>query len=126
MYVILNYVSEWLMVIWAWSAVILQSIKRFRPDASGIMMKIIWVGYHELKSFYLPAVVTNAVTDIILRPHVFIVWRVVGIGAQVLVWYMWRNMDDDDRWKRRGKKIADIVKRAGSRLIVTAPRPTET
>ena len=34
-----------------------------------------------------------------------------------------KDIDDDDRWKRRRKKLAEAVKRVGDRLVVTMPEP---
>lgn len=36
----------------------------------------------------------------------------------IFSWAVLRKYDDDDRWKRRGRKAREAVRRLGSRLIV--------
>jgi hypothetical protein len=46
-------------------------------------------------------------------------WRWFLDGLNVFVWLVMRlKKDDDDRWKKRGKKLAEKVSQQGSRLVV--------
>lgn len=75
----------------------------------------------ELKPFYLPALV-------IRQAHYFgdstfpLPLQVVFLGIEVYLWFAFRHLGDDDRWKRRRRKLAEKVSRVGSRLVV-APTP---
>ena len=49
--------------------------------------------------------------------HGFSVWRVVEDGWSLVAWWSSRN-DFDDRWKKRGTRLAERVRAAGHRLEV--------
>jgi hypothetical protein len=75
--------------------------------------------YHELRPFYLPAVAAS---------HVIAVWldgrdgmSYFTLAVDLLCWVAFRNSGgDDDRWKRRRKKLADRVSVVGGRLAVVS------
>lgn len=46
-------------------------------------------------------------------------WRVsVVLLDGWVVWYAWKHRDDDDPWKRAGKRIGERVAQVGHRLVV--------
>jgi hypothetical protein len=82
--------------------------------------------YHETRPFYWASVAAIWAPD----------WYDKGVLAFLLNWlhYLWlvcyyvnwrmmKDVDDDDRWKRRRRKLAEAVKRVGDRLVVVAPVP---
>jgi hypothetical protein len=49
-----------------------------------------------------------------------LVWlRFLVYAINFLVWRAFRDVDDDDRWKRRRRKATESIKRIGARLIIT-------
>lgn len=41
------------------------------------------------------------------------------LAVQLFVWRSLRDVDDDDRWKRRRRKATEAIQRVGARLIIT-------
>ena len=82
--------------------------------------------YHEIKPFYWPvALVTDLLPGFAKDP---IVWAANWVNwwnvmASVILWLVCHDMDEDDRWKRRRKAVAEAVKRVGDRLVVVMPEP---
>lgn len=71
--------------------------------------------YHELRPFYWPAVVVGLLLGATTEASV-----VAGIKVllDALVWLLFRNADDDDRWKRRRRRLAQKVAVRGGQLVV--------
>jgi hypothetical protein len=45
--------------------------------------------------------------------------RVLIVPVDVwIVWYAWTHRDDDDPWKRAGKRIGERVAQVGHRLVI--------
>lgn len=72
--------------------------------------------YHELRPFYLVLVLGNTVA-----------WLLYGdshpvdyftMAMELLIWFLMRDVDDDDRWKRRRKRLTERVAEVGGRLTV--------
>lgn len=85
----------------------------------GTSMPLMHHLYHELKPFYLPAVVVLHVLGAHRDGNPVAPGRLLGSAFCVLTWFLFRNEDDDDdRWKRRRRKLADRVQRQGARLVV--------
>jgi len=74
--------------------------------------------FHETRPFYWPA------TALWAGLHILTGTSPVMVGVVVAMWtFAWfGGPDDDDRWKRRRKRLADRVAVAGHRLVV-APTP---
>lgn len=70
--------------------------------------------FFELRPLYLPAHVIVVAYQI---AHGSLDWAnaVLGFG---LAWVIWQFKDDDDRWKRRRKKLAEKVEQVGGKLTV--------
>lgn len=72
--------------------------------------------YHELKPFYWPLVVLMYLPDLVHRELTFsTIW---GVGWAIVGWFAFRNVDDDDRWRRRHRKLKSRIKQLGGRLTV--------
>lgn len=54
------------------------------------------------------------------RGQAHLMWlNFLWLAVQLFVWRSLRDVDDDDRWKRRRRKATEAVKRVGARLIIT-------
>lgn len=74
--------------------------------------------FHEIRPFYLPLVVANYVATVVADGHVVNGPAGFSFAMNLFNWWMYRNAgDDDDRWKRRRRKVTDAVSRVGSRLV---------
>lgn len=74
--------------------------------------------FHELRPLFLPAAATVYVTDAIGEGTFIDGMRIFGFACQIFIWVYYRKFDDDDRWKRRAKRLAEKVEAAGHRLTV--------
>lgn len=70
----------------------------------------------ELRPFYLPAVVVH-IAEVTFAGEMR-GWNVFFAACNVLNWYLFKDVGDDDRWKRRTKKAVEKIKQVGSRLVV--------
>jgi hypothetical protein len=71
----------------------------------------------ELRPSYLPANAVFAITGFLISPWTLGA-NVIAIGLGLLVWHLGKDLDDDERWKRRKAKLAAKVSRKGARLVV--------
>jgi len=102
------------LIVCAWSlaSCAMSIIQTLRPGYIPRTLRFIHI---ELKPFYLPALVVSTV----LFCRDGFSWDIaVHSGFGVLNWFLYRDLDDDDRWKRRKEKLAEKVSRSGSRLVV--------
>lgn len=82
-----------------------------------------WI-YHEFRPFYLPTSVTAFLLVLSVGAMVGPMSGAVAVGVPKLIidvgiWHALRNIDsDDDRWKRRRRRLAEKVAVEGGRLIV--------
>ncbi|HCT81109.1 MAG TPA: hypothetical protein DGT23_31980 [Micromonosporaceae bacterium] len=72
--------------------------------------------YLEIKPFFIYLVVFKLVAAGLLR-H-FDGWDVFAFAINIWNWYQFRNLDDDDRWKRRGEKLKSKVEVLRGKLVV--------
>ncbi len=78
-------------------------------------IKFVW---YEAKPLYLPAAVVH-ITCLGVKGEMLNPMNIFGSFCILTAYFSWRNlMDDDDRWKKRKKKVLDKVKRLGSKLVV--------
>lgn len=68
----------------------------------------------ELRPFYLPATVFVIAHSL---PHQHSPWDLIG-DAFAAACYWVCTLDDDDRWKRRRKRVADRIKATVAGLVV--------
>lgn len=109
-------------VAWILSSIALSGAKVVGHEPRDMFRTI----YHELKPFYWAAVLALNMDDV--TKHGIIVYLLnwthyLSWAGFIYIWVAFRNLDDDDRWKRRRKKLAEAVKRVGDRLVVTFPEP---
>lgn len=71
----------------------------------------------ELRPFYLPANAVFAISGFLISPWT-LGGSVIATGLGLMVWHLGKDVDDDDRWKRRKAKLAAKVFRKGARLVV--------
>lgn len=98
---------------WIWSGTFLH-LARFVGRTGGPSLKAV---FHELKPFYWPAICVQAVTDAFMTGVGWDDLLVVGIWAGCW-WAMRNDGDDDDRWRKRRKKLAERVSIVAGRLAV--------
>lgn len=101
---------------WCMSAIAINISRKF---AGGHYHK--WLGFifSEIKPFYLTIVIINiailSMSGELLR-HPYSIWESF---VWLCCWWVYKDtIDDDDRWKKRKKKVLDKVKRLGSKLVV--------
>jgi len=106
--------------VWLLSAI---AISIARQDLHVEPKEIFRTMFHETRPFYWPAVIVVDLEAIINGdggPAAY--WtdwlHYLWLGCQVLNWYWFKNIDDDDRWKRRRAKALEAIKSVGARLIV--------
>jgi hypothetical protein len=73
----------------------------------------------ELRPLYLPAIACIALTEA-TNPHWF---AALWVAIFLVDWWVTRNDDHDDRWRRRARKAGELVARVGARLQVV-PSPS--
>lgn len=86
---------------------------------------LVWL-YHEIKVLYLVALVSGPLLEAnLLTAGHLSTMDYVRIAVGPVAWH-WVNEiigdDDDHRWRRRRKKIADKVAQMGGRLVVVPAR----
>jgi hypothetical protein len=69
----------------------------------------------ELRPFFLPATGIMAAW-VIVHGEMTPVGAVI-YGMNVAAWFAFKDIDKDDRWKRRRAKLAAKIERRGSRLV---------
>lgn len=107
-------IFNWIPFIWLQFAFIIFICRRFKFN---IRLDIFYWVYHELQPFYIPALVSRTFFDAIWN-NGSIIWQGLNVVFGILAWYVYKNMDDDDRWKKRMKKLGDKVKSLGHKLVV--------
>ncbi|MGW5556902.1 hypothetical protein ACWER9_06720 [Micromonospora sp. NPDC003944] len=112
---LINSLATVVILAWAFSGVTYPVAKLLGRDVPSLARHL----YNELRPFYLPAVVVAFVTAGMLDVGW---WRWVNLGFNLWNWWSFRNFDDDDdRWKRRRKRLAERVSvSAGGRLVVVS------
>jgi hypothetical protein len=97
------------------------SISRFLLSDDDVITRFLRTIFFELRPFYVPAATVNWV--IYMSTHRMDMIDYLGLVFTVIAWFWFRNRGgDDDRWKRRAKKLASKVQARGSRLVVVPVR----
>lgn len=100
-------------LLWVFAGMAIVMAKSVTREPSAAVRAV----YHELRPFYLPLVLVGNVAWVISRGSSGM--AVYGqVALDVLLWFLYRNVVDDDRWKRRGKRLTERVARVGDRLDV--------
>ena len=94
---------------------LLITIAKVRGDLENpIVRPFRWL-WAELRPFYLPA--TGFLMGYVLVHGDMTPLQAVLWGMNVWSWFVFKDEDDDDRWKRRKDKLAAKIERRGSRLV---------
>lgn len=105
-------------VTYAWSSLFVSMMRDFAPNKN----RDVWITIRlELKPFALPAIAVLWLDGVIGHGGGWLnnLWTVLNL----ISWWYWRkDRDDDDRWKKRGKKLAEQVSVIGGRLQVVPAR----
>lgn len=98
--------------VWALSALGLSWFGRHDLPPVRIC-RFLWA---ELRPVYLPGVA------ILIAQHVMagemLGWNSLLHACQIFNWFAFKDIDDDDRWKRRKAKLVERIERRGARLVV--------
>jgi hypothetical protein len=108
---LLIYVAGSVNIVWTFAGLWLLAYRKFMPTPP--IVRTLWV---ELRPFYLPTVAVLIATDI-ARGAIwgwYLVWHI----DWVVNWYLFRNADEDDRWKRRGRKVLEKIQATDHGLVV--------
>ena len=119
---VLDIAGQVVYVAWVASGVGILIAQQMGAEPRDILRDL----YHELRPFYWAAVIAMHIDPITKggAPAYLLNWvHYLGWGGHVWIWLVYKDIDDDDRWKRRRKKLAEAVKRVGDRLVVTFPEP---
>lgn len=103
-------------IIWSWvaSAIFIEISKKFL----GYVHRTIKNIYLEIKPFYLSVVIVY-ITSLSVQGKMLNGWNIWSSFIWLVCWWVYKNvLDDDNRWKKRKKKVLDKVRRLGSRLVV--------
>lgn len=106
--------STAIWLAWCWSGIFMDLAKMSAKLRSGspVYRRV----FFELKPFALPAIFGMHIEGV---RSIGAGWQTFWTALNVLCWLVARNKkDDDDRWKRRGKKLAEKIERQGARLVV--------
>lgn len=98
---------------WMASAVFLKFFKMSLPARVLAACRFI---FHEGKPLYLTSLLVSAAKQ---APSGEPSWlTALWLASMVWLYSVYRDADDDDRWKRRKKKLKDAVKALNGRLVV--------
>lgn len=87
-----------------------------------VRIRVIRTIFHELRPFYLPAALFGNLAPVVAQHQRVTVLTAVFFACSIYCWFAYKDVDkdDDDRWKRRRRKVAERVEAAGGRLTVVA------
>jgi hypothetical protein len=99
--------------VWAWSGFFIWIFRMWgRYPRLLQISRTIWA---ELRPFYLPMVcclIAKHVMEGVMLDYS------LSHAFQLLNWFAFKDIDNDDRWKRRKKKLTEKVKERAGRLVV--------
>lgn len=72
----------------------------------------------ELKPLFWPLAFAR-LYDVMNDPEYSIIDRGITVVGVLVGWYLLGKIDDDDRWKKRLKKLAEKVSVVGGKLAIT-------
>lgn len=72
--------------------------------------------FHELKPFYIPALLGGYFTSAYLGGSSW--WNAFFLVLGTISWFLMKDVDDDDRWKRRLHKLGEKVQIHEHKLVV--------
>jgi len=114
---IIGQVAYVVRLLWITSAIMLElnSSKRLF-NKTNLPYKYFLVMFAELKPFYLPAIMFMMAKEI--GTHTTNWFSPIDYACAIILYHLLKNVDEDDRWKKRRKKLTEKVKAFGGRLVV--------
>jgi hypothetical protein len=122
---LLHFLAMVVKINWTWSVAWYDIVDYFGKHRAAATMRFIAA---ETKPFYLPSVLIYWGTFRFTNDDPGPLWlNAIFIAVDLTMWLFFRNHnpDDDDRWKRRRKKVSESIKKVGARLVIV-PVPTPT
>lgn len=86
--------------------------RTFEPPRT---MRTLWA---ELRPLFLPACFLHTFLG---RGELFIPghwWDLLMESLNYALWFLYKDVIDDDRWRRRREKLSESVQRRGAKLVV--------
>lgn len=110
--------SKWVLLTWPLTGMTIMILKLLGGQGHPALEPLRFM-FCELKPFYLPALAAYPMLLVLHGGRPTSLWDAMFIGFAVINWFSYRNDDDDDdRWKRRLRKVAERIERSGARLVV--------
>jgi hypothetical protein len=106
-------VSATVMTTWALASVAILDARRNGIEPYRLVR---WC-WRELRPLFLPANAMFGVAGYLLSPWLLLS-SAITVPMGLLIWYVCKDIDDHDQWKRRKAKLAAKVARNGARLVV--------
>ena len=101
-----------LFVVWMMSGSILKQLNKVGKREMAPRLAV-WL-YHELRPFAPYFILVHMLT----HGSRHIIASVFELAVYTYFWYISKDADDDDRWKKRAKSVGDAVKSLGHKLVV--------
>lgn len=94
----------------------LLNVRLGEPELPDLALFIARTVFHEVKPLYWYLLACHTITQAVVALSIFggVVEIVVAVGA----WFLFKDVDKDDRWKRRKKKLKEMVTALEGRLHV--------
>lgn len=104
--------SMLLFIAWMMSGSLLKELNKIgKRDIAP--RSAVWI-YHELKPFAVWLILIHMLTHGNHHP----IANLFEVGMYSYFWYLNKDADDDDRWKKRIEKASGIVKSLGHKLVI--------
>lgn len=107
--------ADFVRMVWLLSAAMIDFARLFGADLDHRAFRPLRWLFAELRPFYLPAVAIY-IADLVISGTV-LGWNTLNIFFALVSWWIYKDVDKDDRWKRRKKKLAEKIERRGARLV---------
>lgn len=112
---IIDSIAQYVQAVWTISGLFIYICKVFGNIEHPWMQGQRWL-FAELRPFYLPCTFFHITYLAMTEPMWG--WNIVNTFFQLLNWFLYKDVDDDDRWKKRKAKLVEKITRIGSRLVV--------
>ncbi len=100
---------------WLFAGMVLTTMKAMGANPDNPWRKSNRTIWAELRPFYLPAVAVY-IGKIVFEGEMS-GWNIFFAAAALACWWIYKDVDEDDRWKRRRAKLVEKLERRGSRLV---------
>lgn len=100
----LNTAARVVMIVWIWSGLLLAVSDLFKAGRPEWCRDL----FHELRPFYLPAVLARNAYLATTAGTGGLFW--FNAAVDVVCYFIYRNVDKDDRWKRRRDELGAFLR----------------